>query len=511
MANIIDTIKNWPTKNKIIFFSTIIISIAALVILFSWLQTADYQVLFSNLADDDIGLIIQKLKEMKVPYKIEYSNVLVPAHSVYDLRLQLAAKGIPQGSGIGFELFDKTNFGATNFVQKINYRRAMQGELARTITSIIEVEQCRVHLSIPEKSIFISEEEKPSASVLVKLKSGRYLAKGQVQGIVHLISSSVEGLDSKDVTIIDDHGEMLTHKADDVIGLSINQLEYQHNYESAMESRIIDILEPVVGKGKVKAKVTAAIDFTRRESTEEKFDPDGQVVRSEQKDVEKEVSTGNGGVPGVTSNLPGKAKQVSSSNLVSQKQNETVNYEISKVTKHVMSSFGGIKRLTAAVLVDGTYVEQKDSKEMKYSPRSEEDIKLYDELVKKATGFMSERGDEVKVVNMAFEVIHREELPEPEKEYLPDVITIAKYLVPLLVALFFFLFVLKPMIQVLSISQVGEKVPELPLPQTVNEIEKGMHSKEIPSEKDSTETVIEWAKNNPQQATGLIKGWIEEQ
>ncbi len=515
MQNIIETIKNWPIKQKIIFFSIIFFSVAGMVILFSWLQSADYRILYSNLIEDDIALIVQQMKEMKIPYKIEFGNVLVPSNMVYDLRLQFAAQGLPHGGSIGFELFDKNNFGTTNFVQKINFRRALQGELARTIRSVTEVDQCRVHLSIPEKSIFVTEKEKPRASILIKLKPGRRLTQSQVQGMVHLISSSVEGLDPNDVTIVNNRGEMLTHQTDDGIGFSSSQLEYQNNYEKAMESRIRDILEPVVGRGKVRAKVTATVDFTRRESTEERFDPDGQVARSEQKDTEKEMTAGKGGVPGVASNLPGKAKVSSSANILSQKKNETINYEISKVTKHVINSFGDIKRLTAAVLVDGVYTKQEGSGEMKYVPRSEEELKRYEDLAKKAIGFTEERGDEAKVVNMPFQVVPREEFSESPREYLPSVITMARYVVPLLIAFFFFLFVLRPLTKALSVPQANQKIPELPLSQAATGLEGGIHPKEIPSEeipkvKSMKNNVIEWVKKNPQQATNLVKGWMDE-
>ncbi len=507
MVNIIETLKGWPPKKIIALVSVIALTLTGLILLFSWSQKPDYHVLYSNLAESDAGSIVQKLKEMRIPYKIEVGGILVPADKVYDLRLQLAAQGLPQGGGIGFELFDKTNFGTTDFVQKLNYRRAMQGELARTIMSLPEVEQCRVHLAIPEKSIFVQKEAKPSASVLVKLRTGRTLAQSQVQGVVHLVSSSVEGLNPKDVTIIDSRGEMLTRPVDDVVGLSSSQLEYQRNYETDIESRVIGILEPVAGKDKVKAKVAAAIDFTRSERTEERFDPDGQVVRSEQKNIEKSTSAGTGGVPGVASNIPGKtATQVASSQVQSQKQNETVNYEVSKVTSHVISSSGDIKRLSVAVLVDGTYTAQQGSKEKKYTPRSEEEKRHYEDLVKKAIGFTAERGDEVRVVNMPFEVIPQEELPETPKEYLPVIITGAKYLAPLLAAVLFFLFVLRPLMKGLSAPQAVRQIPELPLPQTVAEIERAMQSKAIPMKGD----VIEWAKKNPQQAANLIRGWIEE-
>jgi flagellar M-ring protein FliF len=300
---------------------------------------------------------------------------------------------------------------------------------------------------------------------------------------------------------------MLTSSADDVAGLSSSQLEYQRNYEKDMESRIIGILEPVAGKNRIRTKVTASLDFTKIEKTEEKFDPDGQVVRSEQKNNEKSSSGGSGGVPGVASNLPGKSgSQTASSQGQAQKQNETINYEISKVTSHVINSSGDVKKLSVAVIVDGAITEQQGSKEKKYVPRSEEDLKHYEDLVKKAIGFTADRGDEVRVVNLPFEHIVQDELPAVSKSYLPIILSAAKYLVPLAAVLLLFLFVIKPLIVTLSVPSSAQRVPALPFPRTVAEIESAMRIKGVSMQPE----VIEWARKNPEQAANLVKGWIEE-
>lgn len=508
MANFVDTIKNLPPKNLIILIIAVGMAVAGVVFFMSWIQQADYQVLFANLAESDAGGIVQKLKELKVPYKLEAGSIMVPADKVYDLRLQLAAQGLPHGGGVGFELFDKADFGSTDFVQKLNYRRALQGELSRTIMSLAEVEQCRIHLAIPEKSLFVQEGNKPSASVLVKLRAGRALSSGQIQGIVHLVSSSIESLNPKDVTVVDSRGEMLTRPAgNDVAGLSSSQLEYQHNYEKDLESRILGILEPVVGKNKIRAKVAAALDFTKVEKTEEKFDPDGQVIRSEQKSVEKTTSGGSGGVPGVASNLPGKSPaQAGGAQAGSQKQNDVTNYEISKVTSHTVNASGDVKKLSIAVIVDGSYAEQEGAKEKKYAPRSEEDLKKYEDLVKKAIGFTASRGDEVRVANIPFEIVPQEELGQTSKSFMPYILTAARYVVPILALLLFFLFVVKPLMGTVTTIAAPRTAGELPLPRTVAEIERSMTPGALPMPND----VIEWAKKKPDQAASLVKTWIEE-
>jgi flagellar M-ring protein FliF len=512
VADLIETIKNWPMKKKISFLVLTGISLASLIFLLSWSQKSPYQVLYANINEGDSGLMIQKLKELKVPYKVEGGGILVPSEKVYELRLQLAAQGLPQGGGLGFEIFDKTNFGTSDFVQKLNYRRALQGELSRTIQSLSEIDSCRVHLAVPEKNIFMEKESKPSASIMVKLKPGRTLSPSQVQGVVHLVSSSVEGLSPQDVTVIDNRGGMLTHSVQEgSLQLSNNQLELQRSYEKEIENRIVNILEPITGKEKVKAKASATLDFTRTEKTEEKYDPNGQVVRSEQKNQEKSVSGLAGGVPGTTSNLPNKKPPLMASSAGNtQKINEVTNYEISKVVSRVISPSQELKRISVAVVVDGTYTAPHGSTAKKYTPRTDEEIKHYEDLVKKAVGFSSERGDEVRVVNMPFDTGSLEELPEPKRDYWPILLSALRYVGPLLAFILVFLFILKPLTRELMSSSGGHpKVAGLALPQTVAEIEKridGPQRQAITMEED----VRVWAKNNPDQAAHLIKGWTEE-
>lgn len=510
MANIAvisEQIKAIPAKKKVMLLAVIAVVTTSLILFFAWVQKVDYQILYSHLSEEDAGIIIQKLKEQKVPYTTSAGAIMVPSDKVYDVRLQLAGQGLPQGGGVGFELFDKTSFTMTDFVQKLNYRRALQGELSRTIRSLSEVEQCRVHLAVPEKSLFSDESQRPKSSVLVKLKQGRSLSQSQVQGIVHLVASSVEGLDPKDVAVVDSRGEMLTSAVEGTIGITSSQREYQRNIEKDLENRVVGILEPIVGKSKVKAKISADIDFTKIEKTEEKFDPDSQVARSEQKTVEKSVNGNRGGVPGVSSNLPGKtATQTSSSQGQSEKKSETTNYEISKITSHVINASGEIKRQSVVVIVDGAYTAQQGSQEKKYTPRTTEEIAQFEDMVKKAVGFRSERGDEVRVVNMPFDITLQEDLTEPKRDIVPVVLTLAKYLIPILALGLLFFFVVRPMIKALTSSPLLQRSTTLSMPQTVAEIEKTM---EIAG-KQSVDNLAEWTKKNPKEATSLVKGWIEE-
>lgn len=508
MPNVFDAVKAWPVRKKATGVAVIVASVALLILSFSWSQKEEYHVLYSNLSESDAGQVVQKLKEMKVPYRAEAGGIFVPAERVYEARLQLASQGLPQGGGVGFELFDKTSFGTTDFVQKLNYKRALQGELARTVMAIGAVEQCRVHLAIPEKSLFAreGEHERPTASVLVKLRQGRTLSSAQVDGIVHLVASSVEDLNSQEITVVDAKGNILSKPGGDVAGLSASQFDYQSSYSKDLETRIISILEPVVGKGKVRAKVSAVVDFSRNETTEEKFDPESQVVRSEQKQNEKSTTVGAGGTPGVASNLPGKTTvSATPSQGQSEKQSQTVNYEMTKITSRTVNAPGLVKKLTAAVLVDGTYAPQQGSKEMKYTPRSEEDVRRYEDLVRETMGFTESRGDQIKVVNMPFEVVREEEVLPPKTRILEMAAPAARYALPLLAVILLVVFVLKPLAQSLATS--GSNFPRVPaqIAQTFAEIDKAGVRKELPARAQ----VADWARKNPTDAANVIKSWMQ--
>jgi flagellar M-ring protein FliF len=397
-------------------------------------------------------------------------------------------------------------------VQKLNYRRALQGELSRTIRSLGAVEQCRVHLVVPEKSLFVQKEEKPKASVLLKLQAGRRLSQSQVQGIVHLVASSVEGLDPNDVSVVNSSGEMLTSPVDEEFAATGSQLDYRRNFEHEMETRVVGILEPVVGKGKVKARVAASFDFTKIEKTEEKYDPDSQVARSEQRNQEKSTGAVSGGVPGVASNLPGRqqAPVQQASPAVSEKKNETINYEITKTVSHVISPTGEIKKLSAVVLVDGTYAAAKGSTDKKYTARTEEELRQFEDMVKKAMGFSVERGDEVKVVNMPFEAVPQEETADlgkaPSAPILPMVTMALKYIIPLVALVMLFLFVIKPLMTAVTTPSLPAGTPTMSLPQTVGELQRQI----VAPEHTSREQLIDWAKKNPKEASNLVKGWLDE-
>lgn len=493
-------------------------SIAGLVAVTLWTQQPDMQVLFANLAVDDASGIIDKLKDAKVPYETANggTTVLVPSAQVHDLRLEMAGQGLPHGGGVGYEIFDRTTMGMSDFVQKLNYRRALQGELARTIAQMPEVERARVHLAIPERRLFATEQDRARASVVVSLRASQTLSKAQIQGVVHLVSSSVEGLQSRDVTVVDGHGNLLSSTSnDESAGLSGTQMEYQRTLEKDIETRIQTMLERIVGVNKAVVRVSSVLDFRKIETTEERYDPNGQVVRSEQRGQEKSsgVNGTSGGVPGVESNVPGGTEteggQTSSNN--NQTKNETVNYEISRTVSRIVEPTGTIKKLSVAVLVDGTYEgggkagEAGADQPKKYVPRSEEDMKRIEEIVKKAMGYSTERQDQVEVVSIQFGLGAEEPAggveatPDASKAWMPYV----RYAVGGVLFFLIFFMVVRPLMVMLVQSAPASGGGETPaLPASVGQVEAAISGKQ-PGQ------IIDMAKNNPANTAVVVKQWLK--
>ena len=493
-------------------------SIAGLVAVTLWTQQPDMQVLFANLAVDDASGIIDKLKDAKVPYETANggTTVLVPSAQVHDLRLEMAGQGLPHGGGVGYEIFDRTTMGMSDFVQKLNYRRALQGELARTITQMPEVERARVHLAIPERRLFATEQDRARASVVVSLRASQTLSKAQIQGVVHLVSSSVEGLQARDVTVVDGHGNLLSNtSSDESAGLSGTQMEYQRTLEKDIETRIQTMLERIVGVNKAVVRVSSMLDFRKIETTEERYDPNGQVVRSEQRGQEKSsgVNGASGGVPGVESNVPGGTEaeggQTSSNN--NQTKNETVNYEISRTVSRIVEPTGTIKKLSVAVLVDGTYEgggkasEAKADQPKKKVHRTEKEIKRNEENVKKKMGYSTERQDQVEVVSIQFGLGAEEPAggveatPDASKAWMPYV----RYAVGGVLFFLIFFMVVRPLMVMLVQSAPAAGGGETPaLPASVGQVEAAISGKQ-PGQ------ILDMAKNNPANTAVVVKQWLK--
>ncbi len=503
-------------------------SIAGLIAIALWTQQPDMQVLFTNLGSEDAAAIIDKLKETKVPYETTGggSTVLVPSDQVHDLRLQLATQGLPHGGGVGFEIFDKTSIGMSEFVQKLNYRRALQGELARTIAQMPEVERARVHLALPERRLFASEQDKARASVIVALRNGQQLSQSQVQGVIHLVSSSVEGLQARDVTVVDGHGRMLSATVtDETAGLSNTQLDYQRSIEKDVETRIQTMLERIVGPNKAVVRVSSVVDFRKVETTEERYDPNSQVARSEQRGQEKSNGSNGvgGGVPGVQSNVPPgtgeEPAQTSSSS--SQTKNETVNYEISRTISKIVEPVGVVKQLSVAVLVDGIYEAAKaadgqsadaPAAARKYTPRSEEELKRIEDIVKKAMGFSAERQDQVQVVNVQFgtepeepQTTTAEASAEGAKPWLPYL----RYGVGILLFAVILLFVVRPLLAMLG-STTEQMQAQMHAEAGVSALPgaAGQGGAALTHAPDRAQ-IIDMARKNPDTTAVVVKEWLK--
>ena len=385
----------------------------------------DYRVLFSNLGDKDGGAVVAQLSQMNVPYKYSEGGgaILIPAERVHDVRLRLATQGLPKGSVAGFELMESNKFGMTQFQERLNFQRGLEGELTRSIQALSSVQSARVHLALPNQNGFFREQQKPSASVLVSLHPGRILDRAQLAGIVHLVASSVPELAPSAVSVLDDTGKLLSQSPDSTAGAEINaqQLLYVQQLEQQYSRRIMDILEPVVGRDNVKAQVTAEVDFSQTESTSEQFrpnqTPDSSAVRSQQVLESRGSATKTAtGVPGAVANQPPapSAAPINGANPApnaggqqgteeqTNKRESTTNYEVDKTVKVVRGSTGAVKRLSAAVVVN--YQSAEDKGKTVTKALTPEQIEQMTALVRETIGFNRERGDSVNLMNTPFQV-----------------------------------------------------------------------------------------------------------
>ena len=403
-------------RAPLIFAVALLVAIVAG--LFLWSRAPDYKVLYSNLSDRDGGAIITALQQANIPYKFSEAGgaILVPSEQVHEMRLRLASQGLPKSGSVGFELMDNQKFGISQFAEQINYQRALEGELERTIESVSSVKSARVHLAIPKPSVFVRDKEAPSASVLVNLYPGRALDEGQVLAITHMVSSAVPEMPVKGVTILDQDGNLLTQPSVGG-GLDASQLKYRQQIERSTQQRIDAILAPLFGSGNAHSQVSADIDFSRSEQTSENYGPNGNpqqaAIRSQQSSTATEMSQGGAsGVPGALSNQPPQPASAPinapagasggvTTTPVSDRKDMTTNYELDKTVRHLEQPMGGIKRLSVAVVVN--YLRVVDAKgHATMQPVTADKLAQVNQLVKDAMGFDAQRGDSVNVVNSPF-------------------------------------------------------------------------------------------------------------
>lgn len=409
-------------------------AVAIIIAMVLWAKQPQYQVLYNNLSDEDGGAIITQLTQMNVPYQFDDKGgaLMVPAEKVRELRLRLAQQGLPKGGAVGFELLDQEKFGISQFSEQVNYQRALEGELARTIESLGPVKNVRVHLAMPKPSLFVREQKSPTASVTLTLQPGRVLDQGQVGAIVHMVSSSVAGLPPGNVTVVDQAGHLLTQSDNAGRDLNDAQLKYATDVETRFQQRIEAILNPIVGNGNVHAQVTAQIDFNSREQTDEKYqpnsDPSKQAIRSRQSSNSEQSGGANqGGVPGALSNQPAPANSapVTTPNTNNQnganaangannsaanqnastaksgpsntRNDDTTNYEVDRTILHTKMNVGEVQRLSVAVVVN-----YKTDAAGKPVGLTDAQLKQIENLTREAMGYSDKRGDSLNVVNSPF-------------------------------------------------------------------------------------------------------------
>ena len=382
---------------KFQFTAVTLATIAAAIILAAFLLRPSYETLYAGLDPAEAGQVVEKLKADKVPYRLDNggTTISVAKKNIYDIRLQMASEGIPRSGTVGYEIFDKTNLGMTDFLQKVNFRRALEGEIAKSICSIREVKSARVHIVIPENRLFQEDQKEATASVILNVYGANSISPREVEGIAYLVSSSVEGLKPENVTILDTTGKLLTKKnyGDGVTALSSTQMELQRNVESYLESKAKSMLDPIIGDGKSAVTVSAQLNFEQVEKTMENYDPDNLAIRSEEHNTEKSSDTNT--KPEAT----GKATSNSTENTVT-------NYEVNKTVQHVISQMGNVTKLWVAVVVDGNYktITGSDGKEtQQYTPRTQEDLDKIAGIVKGAVGFDEQRSDDIEIANIPFE------------------------------------------------------------------------------------------------------------
>jgi len=396
------------------------LSVAIGVAVVLWSQEPSYGRLYSEIGESDISEILEVLNKENIKYKVETGSgaIMVPMDQVNTVKLKLAAQGLPKSNSLGYELLDKEQgFGASKSVEAVRFQRALEGEIARTIMSIQNVKSARVLLAMPVQSVFVRDRKKPSASVIVNLYQGRSLDKGQVESIIHLVASSVPQLDAEQVTVVDQKGQLLNSNDSSVAGnLTTKQFEYKKNIEEHLMGRIQNILSPLVGSDGMRVQISADVDFTETDRTQEMFNPDLPALRSEQTSEEQSTLSATQGVPGALSNQPtpaGTAPEAtpasaatatnSASTPGSASKNATRNYELDKTITHTRLATGALRRLSVAVVVDDRHVPQSDGA-IKAQSYSQEDIHRFSDLVKQAVGFDSSRGDQVTVTNVAFKI-----------------------------------------------------------------------------------------------------------
>ncbi|QJT81355.1 flagellar basal-body MS-ring/collar protein FliF [Kosakonia sp. MUSA4] len=525
-------------------------AVAIVVAMVLWAKSPDYRTLFSNLSDQDGGAIVTQLTQMNIPYRFADGNgaIEVPADKVHELRLRLAQQGLPKGGAVGFELLDQEKFGISQFSEQVNYQRALEGELARTIETLGPVKSARVHLAMPKPSLFVREQKSPSASVTVNLQPGRALDDGQISAMVHLVSSAVAGLPPGNVTVVDQGGRLLTQAGTAGRDLNDAQLKYTADVEGRIQRRIEAILGPIVGNGNVHAQVTAQLDFANKEQTEEQYSPNGgdpaqAVLRSRQVNSSEQIGGQYpGGVPGALSNQPAPANSApittqnnqqnaqgqqgtntstaNSSNVGPRNttHNETNNYEVDRTIRHTKMNVGDIERLSVAVVVN--YRTLADGKT---AALTADQLKQIEDLTREAMGYTEKRGDTLNVVNSPFNATDDigGQLPFwQQQSFIDQLMTAGRWLLVLIVAWLLWRKAVRPQLvrrqeeakAAQEIAQARAEIEEsVEVRLSKDEVNQQRRSNQRLSAEVMSQRIREMSDNDPRVVALVIRQWMNNE
>lgn len=514
-------------------------SIVLAIAIVTWMQTPNYTRLPGQLSGQTLNDVISVLERSNIRYTVDTASgsILVDSAKVNEAKLKLASENLSLTSGHGFEMIEKDQgFGTSSFLQKARYKRAIEGELARTITSMRSIQSARVHLALPKESAFIRNKQDASASVFVSMVPGHTIEKNQIAAITNLVASSISSLKTSQVTIVDDKGKLLSNaESEDMMGLTTSQLDYTRNIEKTFVTRIERMLNPIVGMGNVRAQVTAEVDFTQIESTQEIFNPDLSAVRSEQSSEEQSQGSSLGGIPGALSNQPPAAAtapqqanqqagaiEKQGSNKTSRRS--TKNYELDKTISHTRNRAGSIKSLSIAVVLDNKVAATQGTKDegdtevpvVKRVPYTQQELARLTTLVRETVGFNVLRGDSVNVINVPFTKVEFEPLPETpiyEEAWVWDVV---KQVLGGLAVLFVIFGVLKPAMKNLAIappitkiiSESGEELDEDQL--SLSGAEEKKRLDKVASYEENLQLAQSLAAQEPKRVVQVVKNWMEE-
>jgi flagellar M-ring protein FliF len=418
---------NLTTRQRITILAVAIAVGAGLFSLVQWKKEADFRPLFTGLSQEDASGIVQKLKEAGADYRLPESGgaVLVPSSRLAELRLTMASIGLPKSGRIGFELFDKVNLGATEFTEHVNYRRALEGELERTVMTLAEVESARIHLTFPKESVFLEAQQPAKASVVVRVKPGAHLAPQNVTAITHLVASAVEGLSPDAVSLLDMNGNMLSRPRTvgpmDGTAPSAAELDYRHQVEADLLAKIAATIGPLLGPEKYRAGVSVECDFTGAELSEEIFDPARSVMLTSQRTEDSTGAAASNGVPGTASTLPRPTSRPNGGSNKTTRTTENISYQSSRTVKKTHLPAGVLRKMSLAVLVDQDLTWEKDKGGFKrvLVPPTPEKLKVIRDLVAGITGFSADRGDQLVIETLPFETTLQIEPPVPPAAAIP--------------------------------------------------------------------------------------------